>query len=315
MSPSPSSTTETQELHYSAVADGIEIAFLGPSVNDGKVDLGVLSESLYGLSNLVRRSGQLLFDREATFSVELDRPIEQGSVVIPIQLVIHGVEVAENFILHNPHVQTLSTLATILGMGVAAPAYSLLRLFKSRVGRKIKSEDLNDLLKRMSPAVKLELLVKTYNDSDTQTALRSMLRPLRERGIEEFQTRRRGRVIESISKAELFAADAAELESIQKEEERTLDITKAALLPDLAWRFSDGEESFDAKIQDPTLWAQVEKGERFGHGDRMHVILNTSAKRDQSGRLRRERTIPKVIGISHASGRQNELWPNDPRLL
>jgi hypothetical protein len=295
--------------------DSIEIAFVGPTLGDGRIDVGVLSESLYGLSNLVRRTGQLLFEREYEFSANLDHPIERGSVVIPIEIVKHGLDTAEEFLLHNKHIQALAVLCTVLGMGVVAPAMSLLRLFKDRAGRKISNEDLTKLMALMDIDVRLEVLIRIFNDPDIQAALRGMLRPLRERGVEEFQTRRKGKVIETVTKDDLFAADAAELDSIQRQEERTLEITKAALLPDLAWRFSDGPESFDAKIQDPALWADVERGERYGHGDFMHVILNTTAKRDQAGRLRRERTIPKVFSVTHAQRKQLPLPGDDPRLL
>jgi hypothetical protein len=312
--PPPDLETGDSGIRAVAARDSLEIAFIGPSIEDGRIDLSALSESLYGLSNLVRRTGYLLFDHEADFSARLDQPIERGSLVVPIEVVKHGISAAEDFLLHNEHIQALATLCTILGMGVVAPAVSLLRLFRTRAGRKITSDDLSLLLSQMDMDVRLELLVRIYNDSDIQAAIRGMLRPLRERGIEQFQTRRRGRVIETVSKEELFAADAAEMESIVREEERTLDITKAALLPDLAWRFSDGAESFDAKILDPQLWDQVERGERYGHGDKMHVILNTTAKRDQTGRLRRERTIPRVFSVTHATRIQAEIWTDDPRI-
>jgi hypothetical protein len=126
--------------------------------------------------------------------------------------------------------------------------------------------------------------------------------------------KRNGKIIETVTKADLLAADDAELESIVKEEEKMLDIQKAALVPHLAWHFSDAGFTFDAKIQDPDLWAKVERGDRFGYGDRMHVILKTEATRDSSGSLKRERTIPKVFGIERAKNSQTLIWEDDPRI-
>lgn len=130
-------------------------------------------------------------------------------------------------------------------------------------------------------------------------------------GVVEFQTRRDTVVIDSVTRGDLNAADEAEVSELHEVEEAVLDIEKAALVPHLAWHFSDGVRSFDAKIHDTELWAGIATGERFGLGDRMRVELHTSFCRDVTGRLTVERIIPKVIEVEHSTSIQRPLWLND----
>ena len=154
-------------------------------------------------------------------------------------------------------------------------------------------------------------LIKIFNDTEVQSAIRAALRPLRTEGIVEFQTRRREVIVERVRQSDLKAADEAEEAAILEVEAKVLDIEKAALLPHLSWHFSDEGSAFDARIQDPVLWDRVAKGERFGYGDRMRVELRTSFHRDARGRLNLERTIPRVIDVEHATQSQTPLWPDD----
>ena len=152
------------------------------------------------------------------------------------------------------------------------------------------------------------LFIRIYNDLEVQAAIRAVLKPLRTEGIIEFQTRRKDAVIDSVNKKDLQAADEAEESAINEIEEKVLDIEKAALVPHLAWHFSDQGRSFDAKIHDVDLWARVAKAECFGLGDRMRVELHTQFARNEAGRLTVERVIPKVIEVEHSTQPQPRLW-------
>ena len=116
--------------------------------------------------------------------------------------------------------------------------------------------------------------------------------------------------MERVYHQDLKAADEAEESAIQEIEEKVLDIEKVALVPHLAWHFSDEGKAFDARILDADLWERIATGERFGYGDRMRVELRTSFSRDSKGRLNLERIIPKVINVEHAAQPQQPLWPD-----
>jgi len=196
---------------------------------------------------------------------------------------------------------------------VSSAGVSLYGLFKRKHGRPITDHDkLDRLLEKLGDIERL-LVIRIYNDMEVQAALRAVLRPLRTEGIVEFQTRNRETIVESVTRADLMAADEAEVSAIVEVEEKVLDIEKAALVPHLQWHLSDEGKSFDAKIEDPTLWNRVAKGERFGYGDRMRVELRTTFERDVTGRLTVERVIRKVIDVEHPLPSQPKLWEDDAK--
>jgi hypothetical protein len=285
----------------------ISVHYIGPSLENGRIDLFVLSDGLRGLGRLINRVSYLLFGSEYDHKVELDEGFRGGSIVVPLHIFSEVVNRAED-ILATKGMQALATLMSILGWG-ALPAYlTLYKLFKRKQGRPITDED--DLVRLLQGLTDMErmLFIRIYNDLEVQAAIRAVLKPLRTEGIIEFQTRRKDVVIDSVTKGDLQAADEAEESAISEIEEKVLDIEKAALVPHLAWHFSDQGRSFDAKIHDVDLWARVAKGERFGLGDRMRVELHTSFARNEAGRLTVERIIPKVIEVEHSTQPQPRLW-------
>jgi hypothetical protein len=285
----------------------ISVHYVGPAVENGRIDLFVLSDGLRGLGRLTSRVNYLMFGSELDYRIELDSQFQTGSVVIPLHCPDRrGCKGRERAAL-----PAWASLLTILGWGAVSGAFNLYKMFKQKKGRPITDEDdLARILARLDNIERL-LFIKIYNDAEVQAALRAALRPLRADGIVEFQTRRREVVVETVRQSDLKSADEAEESAIQEVEEKVLDIEKAALVPHLSWHFSDEGSAFDARIQDAALWERVAKGERFGYGDKMRVELRTTFHRDSRGRLNLERTIPKVIDVEHASQPQPLLWKDD----
>jgi hypothetical protein len=298
-------------VRHNEASQDIAVHYLGPAVEEGRIDLFVLSDGLRGLGRLTNRVSHLMFGSRFNHRIELDSRFDHGSIVIPLHIASEVMKAAEDA-LASKGAQALSTLMSILGWGAIPGGLTLYSLFKKKQGRPItEKDDLKQLLERLEDIEAL-LMVKIYNDLEVQAALRATLRPLRAEGIEEFQTRRRDTVIESVSKRQLAAADDAQTSVIEERDEKTLDIEKAALVPHLAWHFSDGGKPFDAKIYDTRLWDRIVKGEKFGLGDRMRVVLKTSFFRDSAGRLTVEREIPEVLDVEHATvGQRGLLWPDE----
>jgi len=285
----------------------ISVHYIGPALEDERIDVLVLADALRGLGRLTSRASYILYGSNFDHRLELDASIRGGSVIIPLHIFSAVLQQAESGLL-TPGVQALANLMSILGFGVGPAAITLYKLFKLKRGRPITDDDdFERLLRRLENLERL-LLVRLYNDQEVQAAIRSVLRPLRVEGIVEFQTRREEVVIDTVTKGDLLAADTAEEGELPEIEEKVLDIEKAALLPHLAWHFRDGRTSFDAKIHDVDLWARVAQGERFGFGDTMRVQLHTSYSRDVTGRLTVERVIPKVIEVDHSTNSQRPLW-------
>ena len=186
---------------------------------------------------------------------------------------------------------------------------TLYQLFKRLKGRRIEKPE--DLPRDIKIDISVEFLIRIYNDPEVQAQLRKTVEPLHVDGIEEFQTRRQGLIIERVFKSDLKAADEAELEDLTNDEEITLDIQKAAWRRNLAWHFSDGRTSFDAKIEDDNFWKRIGQGEAFADGDRLKVHLRTTARRTKYGKLKVQREVPEVLDTEHIKRRQQNLFDDE----
>ena len=293
-----------------AAAQEISVAYLGASVNDGRMDALALGDSLRGFGRLTNRVSYLAFGARYDHRLEVDSGFRQGSLIVPLHIISEVVNSARTW-LDSKGAQELSTLMSILGWGAVPGTVSVFLLFRRKKGRPISSQDDLDKLLAGQLDIDRALFIRIFNDREVQAAVRAVLRALRKEGIDEIQTRSQGGTIERVNKQDVIDADSAEKESVEIEEEKFLDIEKVALLPRLAWHFSDMGRPFDAQVQDPDLWSRVAKGERFGYGDKMKVLLRTEIRQDANGRLSYVRTIPNVLEVEHAELAQLPLFPED----
>jgi hypothetical protein len=286
----------------------LQIAYSGPATANGRMPMEALATGLRGQSLLIDRVAQLLYGDSVHIQVEVDADFDTGSLIVPVHILYDGLRIAENVLTSKP-ANALTNLLTILGF-FGFGRLTLYKLFKRLKGRRIEKPE--DIPQDIKIDISIEVLIRIYNDSEVQAQLRKTIEPLHRDGIEEFQTRRGGVVVESVRKSDLQAADEAELEDLTTDEEITLDIEKAAWRRDLAWHFYDGKISFDAKITHESFWKEVERGEPFADGDRMRVHLQTTARRTRNGKLKVQRQIPEVFGVEHAKNRQRNLFGDIP---
>ena len=66
----------------------ISIHYIGPSLEDGRIDLFVLSDGLRGLGRLTNRVGYLMFGSEFDHKIQLDGSFRSGSVIIPLHILM-----------------------------------------------------------------------------------------------------------------------------------------------------------------------------------------------------------------------------------
>jgi hypothetical protein len=262
-----------------------------------------LGTGLRGQALLIRRVKDILYGEDFPVEIEVDTEFEHGSYLVPVHI-SEALRATEQLLASQP-ITALANLLQILGfLGISGA--SLYALFRQLEGRRIDKPD--DVPKELNINISVELLIRVYNDPEVQTQLRKTLDPLRQDGIEEFQTRRGGVILERVSKSDLHAADEAEIQDLTKDEEIDLGIEKVAWRRNLAWHFSDDRTSFDARIEDEQFWKRIEAGEAFSDGDRLRVHLRTTARRKPNGTLSIELRIPRVIDVQHVRNRQSKLF-------
>lgn len=287
--------------------NSLQIAYQGPAIKNGRMPMLALANGLRGQALLVERVNYLMHGNSIKVRVEVNDDFESGSLIVPVHILMDAIHVTED-VLAGKAFTALSNLLAVLGfLGISAK--SLYNVFRFLKGRRIERPE--DVPKDLNIDISIELFVEIYNDAQVQEHLRRTIDPLHEEGLEEFQTRRGGLIVERVSKKDLAVADQQEIENLSKEEEIDLDIEKAAWRRDLAWHFNDGRSSFDAKIEDENFWLRVDQGESFSGGDRLRVHLSTTARRTRKGLLKVERTIPHVIEVDHVRRRQAQLFDRE----
>jgi hypothetical protein len=273
------------------------------------MDAILLSDGLKGFARCLNRVAEMRLGSQSEFRVEVEGEPQAGS----LELVLRFLNpLAENLrqLGKSELLVGIGLILSISGFTLKDAGKTLIAFYKKLRGRAITNEtDLKGLFPSDFPMDPAEF-VKIYNDPEVQTALRAALRPVRQKGIESFETRVNRKPVESVAKADVEAADAAEMEAIVSDEEKVLDVEKASFVPHLAWHLSDHGKPFDAKIEDPVLWRHVELGDRFGYGDKLHVTLHTEAERESNGRLQITRTVTKVHRIERSTGVQKNLFPD-----
>jgi len=288
-------------------SDKLQIAYEGPALQEGRMPMLSLAAGLRGQALLIERVKDLLYGDSVGVSVEVNPDFESGSFIVPVHILIDSV-IAAKHVLAGETATALANLMQFLGFG-GISGVSLFHLFRMLRGRRI--EKVEDLPPELKTLLTLAELIRLYNDPEVQSQLRRLLDPLHRNGIERFQTRRAEKVIESISKKDLSAADEAEIQDLTRNEEIELDIEKSAWRRNLAWHFSDGRTSFDARIEDDKFWSRIDAGEAFAEGDRLRVHLQTTAHRTAQGKLKVERSIPTVIDVEHVRSKQGKLWESE----
>lgn len=288
-------------------SEKLQIAYEGSALQGGRMPMLPLASALRGQALLIERVKDLLYGDSVNISVEVNPDFQAGSFIVPVHIFIDSL-IAAKHALAGETGTALANLMQFLGFG-GVSGVSLFHLFRKLKGRRI--EKLDDLPPDLKTLLSLAELIRLYNDPEVQSQLRKLLDPLHTDGIERFQTRRAEKVIESVSKKDLTAADEAEIEDLTRNEEVELDIEKSAWRRNLAWHFSDGRTSFDARIEDDTFWDRIDAGEAFAEGDKLRVHLQTTAHRTAQGRLKVERSIPTVIDVEHVRSKQGKLWEGE----
>jgi hypothetical protein len=144
---------------------------------------------------------------------------------------------------------------------------------------------------------------RMWLDEKVRRAIDGMVRPLESAGIDSVEARY-GDLAEIIKKDEATAflaesapegagAAPADLSSTR---EALLRVIKLSFVKGQKWRFNDGAATFNAGIADEAFLERLAaRQEGFYSGDVLRVLLNASQGFTESGQVRAEYTIEKVL--------------------
>ncbi|MDR1276982.1 MAG: hypothetical protein LBL72_11495 [Candidatus Accumulibacter sp.] len=283
-------------LHFS-------IKYDGPALTFHQMDVRELAPALFALSELIEQSNKIMFPEGPDVRINVQGNFKSGSFGIDLIVVQDVVHQIVSILSGSEATATANLLAILGGIGLVAQTASggLIKWLKGRKPGTIRFEDNKTVFEIVEAEVvevfEADLIAgELYKSRVVRQALRNVIKPLGQEGIETFHCVR-DEEITVITKSEVpafeMSADDVDIVSDALNENVLLQIESAVFKDANKWRFHDGAASFYAQITDDDFIGKINTGERFGKGDMLVVDLRRIQSVTDNG-LKLEYQVEKV---------------------
>lgn len=283
------------------------ITYDGPALQTHEMEVRQLAPALHALGDLLDAANHAIGSSRSHVAVNVKGSFKTGSFGIDLSLVQSITDQVVD-LLTSREVQATATLLAFLGLSARDAGKSvssgLIGVIRWLRGRRISSvTTLDDGMVRIEvdgEAIVTELqVIVLLKDPATMKALQGVIHdPLQNDGVDSFASGTDSEIECVISKDEAawFAYAERDAEPLSSYERQCwLLIETPSFRDGNKWKFSDGNVTFHAAIEDADFLRKIDDGtERFGKGDRLHVKLRVDQFQTAS-RLITEYAIATVI--------------------
>lgn len=288
----------------------VRIAYSGNALDNGAMDVNELAPALIAFAQLVKRTNTLIGnEQEIKIMLKAD-DIRIGSFDVVMQLVSGLLDEAKLFV-GWADTSGLTSILQVLGWGYGSTKgiFWLIKEIKGRAIKEVEQKERSSIICLNDDShIEIDnLTLNVYSDYDSRTQIERIIKPLMQNGIDSFELRNPEDYTDkepkiAIMKSELpnFVAPEAEPNTEELVSVQTMIVKIVSLVFDKKqkWRFSDGEITFWANIEDEAFWNEVDTGERsFSNGDKMKVECQIRQHLDARDNPVTERTVAKVIEV------------------
>ena len=323
----PSSQAETIKEDPSMSTAMLCVAYDGPALRDGRMDVRDLAPALLSLGTAFQEANKVLHGDKAVVRVLVRAEFHPGSFEIALDITQTWPAMVLAFFSGNVS-SGAANLIEIMGFakGTTYAGYNtvigLIKKLKGRVPKNVTLiEDGNIKIEVDDEYVSIKKPVfDVFNDMKVRTALHDAMRPIRSGGIERFEVRDPAHrmeanaaekeesrpVIESIDREDLPALAPPEPTAAQPQEQfppssrqMMLTLVSVTFKEGNKWRFWDGQSNLIAEVTDPNFLRQIEAREiNFAKDDMLTCNVITRQSAGPNG-LRTDHEITSVIKHTH----------------
>ena len=288
------------------------IAYTGPALEDGVMDVRELAPALLALGELCNRANEVLTGQEKRVSVQVKSDFKAGS--FEFSVLVDVWKPVSEFLTGRDYLAAKEVLFLLGIAGVGGGgAVGLFALVKKLRGRKpeavleLDEEKVSVSTEDGESIVVEKRVMRLYETPAVRRAVKKMVAPLDGDGVDGLEVRdpKNREVVERIEKDE--SPYFAEIPDLGEVVENVTDILLQPVTVHLEgkqqWVFRRGEggETMSAKILDEEFAVKVANGEvRFASGD---VILARVRERqwEEGGALKTKYEVVKVLKYPEAS--------------
>lgn len=288
------------------------IAYNGPALEDGTMDVRDLAPALMSLGDLIEETNKVINNDRSKIQVRVKADFQVGSFEVCVEIVR---TLAEQLSLFAPNVDISNLLAKI-GVISTVSGISLLSLYKEIKGRKIKKVKQVDKIQvelyfidDSKTIIINKDVYNTFINLKVQESVRDVLKPLSTTGVDEFYTFEDKNNKLTRDKAIHIRKDELEYYSPPKHvtddsltpineytHKGAFRIVTAQFEDGLKWRLTNGDARITATISDKNFLKGInDNSVSIAIEDTLICEIKTTQWEDSAGGLKAENEIIKVI--------------------
>lgn len=290
----------------------VRIAYTGDALENGAMDINDLAPALLAFAELVKRANVLVGNTQPVRLMLNADSIKRGSFDVTLELIYSGLDQIK-LLMGAAEDIGLKALSDALGIGatIKEGVFWLIQAIGNKKILNVSETDDNKVAINLNDNSKIIINQNTYNvfmDHEARSSITKVMEPVKKDGIDGFEIRNPYNYEDKkpsfkMVKDDLQLYETPELETNVVpeniiEQEVLLKIVSLVFDEAQKWRFTDGDTTFWAKVEDKDFWNSVNSSEQaFRNGDRLKAVCRIVQRIGVNGNIITERSIIKVIEV------------------